>query len=454
MMSKAKVAIGLEGEGPHNLAAELETRLPAVQVAFLKAMAAEAEGLGRGFYLVGGVVRDLLLGRASHNFDLVLEGDARKLARALGKRYGGEVTEHKAFRTAVWTIDSVRETLAEALGAELETASLPASVDLISARKESYAEAGALPDVELDGIEEDTRRRDFTVNTLALRLDGARYGELVDLHGGVKDLATGRLRVLHDKSFEDDATRILRILRFAGRLGFEVAEETKVLLADGPPYLRTISGERIRHELEAALREKQRVGILAEMERLGVLRAIQAGLVFEDAAKAALAAWDGAAPGESWEARDQSAEAVGLAIWLTQLDSRDVEAAAKRLRLDGDLRKAVLGGSKMLGKMDALKVAKTSEAVIALDKLPALARYALFAGSGDQQVRKLLKRYEAEWRQVQPTVDGHELKRLGLTPGPRYSEILGRLRAAWLDGEVESAAQETDLLRELLDGSA
>jgi tRNA nucleotidyltransferase (CCA-adding enzyme) len=437
-IGKQSLALPIEGKGPHNLAAELRARLPEAQIALLERIVAEAGG--QGLYLVGGPVRDLLLGQASLDFDLVLEGKAIPLARRLAKTLGGAVTAHKRFGTAAWVLGEARDMVADKLG--VEAGGLPESVDLISARRERYPKSGALPEVEFATIGEDTQRRDFTLNTLALRLDGEHFGELLDLWGGLDDLKAGRLRALHARSFVDDPTRILRILRFEGRLGFEMEAETLKWLKEGLPYLEKVSGERMRNELDYVAKERQRVAILERMQALGVLKAIHPALRFDAAAAKVLGKFDG---------KDV---ALGLVLWLTQLDPEAAMQVAERLRLEAELVKAIRAVGAVRPELGALSKAKPSEAVARLEGAPELARAALLLGSGDEGVREMLGRYEAEWRDVQPKTDGHALQARGLKPGPRYKEILWRLRAAWLDGDVKSEKEEEALLEELLHGDA
>src|SRR3954447_10430159 len=160
------------------------------------------EGLAPA-WLVGGAVRDLLLGAASVDLDVAIEGDAREVARELAARLGGEAVEHERFGTATVRADAL-------------------TVDLASPRRESYAHPGALPEVEPAPLDEDLARRDFTVNAMAAALDSERLGELRDPHGGRGDLEAGVIRVLHPKSFIDDPTRLLRAVRYEARFGFRM----------------------------------------------------------------------------------------------------------------------------------------------------------------------------------------------------------------------------------------
>jgi len=205
-------------------------------------------------YVVGGAVRDLLLGRAPHELDFVVEGDALPVARRAAERAGGRVTTHERFGTA--------------------TVSTPeATFDLAGARRERYERPGALPDVELGAsLREDLERRDFTVNAIALHLTD---GQLVLPPGADEDLRAGRLRVLHDRSFEDDPTRLLRLARYAARLGFEPEERTDRLAAEAIAggALDTVTGSRLGAELRLLLREPQPAALMA-LERHGLGRAL------------------------------------------------------------------------------------------------------------------------------------------------------------------------------------
>src|SRR5579884_4056552 len=207
-------------------------------------------------YVVGGVVRDALLGGGSRDIDLVIEGDAAELAQSLGL----EVRSHDRFGTCTARADGL-------------------SFDLARSRRERYAHPGALPEVEPAPLAEDLRRRDFTVNALAVALNGPQAGELSAPPGALEDLAAGRLRVLHDASFRDDPTRLLRLARYAARLGFEPDARTwelaRAAIAGGA--LETVSGERIGAELRLLAGEPDPLAALGWLERLGIDGALEPG---------------------------------------------------------------------------------------------------------------------------------------------------------------------------------
>jgi tRNA nucleotidyltransferase (CCA-adding enzyme) len=205
-------------------------------------------------YVVGGAVRDVLLGRTPHELDFVVEGDAVAVARRAAERLGGTVTVHERFGTA--TVEAPEVTF-----------------DLAGARRERYERPGALPEVELGAsLREDLDRRDFTVNAIALHLTD---GGLVPHPLALPDLEARRLRVLHDRSFRDDPTRLLRLARYAARLGFEPEARTDALAAEAiaAGALDDVTGSRLGAELRLLLREPQPAALLA-LERHGLGQAL------------------------------------------------------------------------------------------------------------------------------------------------------------------------------------
>lgn len=225
--------------------------------------------------LVGGAVRDIMLGRSPRELDVVVAGDALAFARELAKRLGtlagqdpeerGEARIHERFRTALVRWES-------------------GEIDVAMRRTESYSSPGALPEVSPGTPEEDLERRDFTVNAIAVGLSRESRGRVRAAEGALEDLTARRLRVLHDGSFHDDPTRILRLARYAARLGFQIEPHTAALadggLADGA--LRTVSGQRLGAELRLALGEPDPVRALAELDRMGVFTAWEPGVSFDE----------------------------------------------------------------------------------------------------------------------------------------------------------------------------
>ena len=248
-----------------NLANQIGKRLRAELVNFMQVAGEVSQSQGHSLYLVGGVVRDLLLGRANFDLDLVVEGNAIELTRQLIEIKQGEITTHPRFGTAKLQWNKW-------------------SVDLATARSETYVKPGALPRVKPSSLSNDLFRRDFTINTMAIHLNPSRYGELIDLYGGRDDLEHKLIRVLHEKSFTDDATRIWRGLRYEQRLNFQLEPNTLQLLKRDIPMLDTISGDRIQYELECILQEERPEKVFHRAEELNGLQSL-------DPALKAMAGW-------------------------------------------------------------------------------------------------------------------------------------------------------------------
>jgi tRNA nucleotidyltransferase (CCA-adding enzyme) len=377
-------------------------------------------------YIVGGFVRDLLLGRAATDFDLVVEGDAIALAHGLANKYGGKITAHSKFGTAQWFLP---QTL---------LVTHYSSLDLVSARSETYKHPAALPTVRLGNMTDDLRRRDFTVNTLALRLDGDHFGELRDELNGQTDLQRGIIRVLHSRSFIDDPTRIFRAVRYEQRLGFKIDEETLALFPDALPLINRLSPERVRHELDLILEEENAASMLHRLAELNVLKAVHPALRWNRSIQ------------KRFEKIPGGASAARLAMawmaWLVDCSGNEIETMNNRLHFNASLRQAITAASALFQELDSLAGKKPSQVVARLDNVPlsALSAVELFAARG--KARKNLENYINVWRHVKPQTTGHTLKKLGLEPGPAYQSILLRLKNAWLDGEIASEQEEQALL--------
>jgi tRNA nucleotidyltransferase/poly(A) polymerase len=216
---------------------------------------------GEGTYLVGGFVRDLLLKQSNLDIDIVIEGDAIRVAKAMGDRWNGTLHAHPQFGTATVTLANLN---------------LP-KIDFVTARRETYESPGALPIVAHGTITDDLCRRDFSINALAMRLDTNAFGAIVDKTGGLEDIEKGIVRVLHKRSFTDDPTRVFRACRYAGRYGFSIADTDAVLIREALPVLAKLSGERIRNEIDRILLEENAPRIVGQLTEIGVYNTISAG---------------------------------------------------------------------------------------------------------------------------------------------------------------------------------
>jgi len=221
--------------------------------AILKKIGENAGSLGYSAFVVGGTVRDLIRGVRNFDLDIVVEGDAIRLGQLLGREFTGAIVAHKRFGTCTVTAkDGLK-------------------IDLATARKEVYESPGALPTVEFSALKDDLARRDFTINAMAISINKEDFGRLIDLFGGKRDLAQGKIRVLHDKSFIDDPTRIFRCIRFESRPGFSIEVRTLRLAKEAikKGMLVKLSKYRIKKELLLILKEEGKRKALERLEELG-----------------------------------------------------------------------------------------------------------------------------------------------------------------------------------------
>ena len=473
--------------GRQNLASRLEATLPPMRLALLKAVAQEAHKQHIALYIVGGLVRDLLLDRPSQDLDLVVEGDAISIADALCRQYGGRVTTHARFGTAKWHIGEIRSQLSLALekwarpvtasGGERRTRwpqrqattrragaqqysqsavnenQLPETLDLVSARTEFYTYPTALPTVERGSIKLDLHRRDFTINTLALRLDGHHYGELHDYWGGLSDIKHKLVRVLHSLSFVDDPTRMLRAVRFEQRFLFQIEERTLELMKEAQSLLDRVSGDRIRHEFDHIFEDQAAGRIMERLDQLGLLEAIHSDLSWDTWLGEKLQMVSTISPAAEWElprTGSQLKRELSYCLWLLRLDVKTARQISKRLKLSASLSGAVEAACELWQALPGIVALPASQVVKLLESFSPLARYAVYLACDDPASKEQLHAYAFRWRKITSTIDGHELKERGVPPGPIYRTILDNLRAAWLDGEVNSADEENQLLDQLL----
>ena len=443
--------------GRNNMAKKLETALQPARLALLKAVAAEARQIHLAVYIVGGFVRDLLLDRPSLDFDLVVEGDAIALARALEKRYGGRVLAHTRFGTSKWSIAPVREHLANALSDQLvlNPAELPASLDLISARQEFYDYPTALPTVERSSIKLDLHRRDFTINTIALRLDGNHYGDLYDYWGGLRDLQARLVRVLHSLSFVDDPTRQLRAVRFEQRFTFQIDERTLELMNESRPLIRNLSGDRLRHEINLIFEEEKATAMLDRLNELGLLSAIHPDLPWsEEIARDIEAALKGSFD-PAWDLPKRVANlptriALAYLMWLERLPVEKAYRIAESLRLPGSLQTQIVMAIQLQRELPALIHAPPSQATQQLESIPTLALYSVYCLENMDEYKGVIQKYVTTWRHIQTTYSGEDLRLLGISPGPVYKKILDDLRAAWLDGLIKDHTGEQQMFNKMI----
>ena len=409
-----------------NLASTMEQGLPQHLLAFLRLAGEVAQAENQSLYLVGGAVRDLLLGRPNLDFDLVVEGDAPRLARQLARASGEKVVTHPRFGTAKFSRSGL-------------------SIDLVTARSESYPRPGALPEVEPGTIGDDLSRRDFSINAMAIRLTPASYGQLLDPHRGKTDLEQRLVRILHPKSFIDDATRILRALRYEQRLGFELEENTGKLLRQHKSMLDTISGDRIRHEVELILQEEQPERILHRAQELGVLQELHPSL-----------------RGNGWLAQKfhqvrqlaPPPPSLYLSLLLYHLTEEEVESFITRLNIAGEMARNLRQMVQLKAGLPALADPDLPRSGIyrRLEQYSPLTITACALACDSPAIGRQLELYLDDLRYVKLFLDGEDLKKIGVAPGPRLGRMLKALLEAKLDNRVSTREEEENLVRQWLAG--
>jgi tRNA nucleotidyltransferase (CCA-adding enzyme) len=447
-----------------DIALRLEASLPASLLATLRQAGALAESLGYPLYVVGGFVRDLLLGRANADVDLVVEGNAIELAIELARTYGGRVRSHRRFGTAKWILpdgaDASQWHLVEEeqqddqpeTGRARDLAStLPASLDFVGARTEFYAAPTALPTVERGSIKLDLHRRDFTINTLAINITPSRWGELLDFYGGERDLQERLIRVLHTHSFVDDPTRILRAVRFEQRFGFRIEQRTAELIGDAVDLLDRVTPARVRHELELIFAESRPEQALRRLGELGVLDTIHPGLPVDDwvaerfqRLRAAMQAHDGPLPAD--------VDQLYFAVWTYRLDALAFAQLDQRLSLMRSTLNVLenLHEAKRAAERLASPGLLPSEIYLILQHTSDATRFLLPIITASPVVAEQIQRYQQDLRRVRLFTDGRDLKRMGLAPGPVYGQVLDAARSAWIDGQIQSEAEERRLVQQLV----
>ena len=394
----------------------IEKQLPRNIVLFLRTAGGKAVENGYVLYLVGGTVRDLLLKRSSLDIDLALEGNAIKFARLLTTGTGEKLTIHQQFGTATFHQGEY-------------------TIDIAMARCETYAHPGALPTVKPAEIKDDLIRRDFSINAMAVELSPDTFGNLLDFHGGTTDLEKKLIRILHKRSFIDDATRIFRAIRFEQRLDFNIEAGTERLLRKNIATLNTISGDRLRNEIELLLNEELPEKALARADGLGVLQQIDRSLKSNK--------W---LEGRFAEARKLyiSSPAIYFALLTFDLGRDNAEAISERLNLSGDWKRIVLGVAKINDDIHKLADPAISPSTVYrfLKRYPVEAVSACFLSNESRIVRSQIERYLKELQYVQIRLNGTELKKMGVETGPRLGRILKALQDAKLDGLADTREDE------------
>ena len=407
------------------LQAQLEASLSADQLTLLREAAIVALGMGLPLYLVGGALRDLIMGHPLQDIDLVVVGDSALFAQALVKALAGEVLAHSQFNTAKVHV-------------------LGQHVDVVTARSETYRRPGALPTVRPSTIQDDLARRDFTINAMALHLKPDGPGELLDPLGGQRDIQARLIRILHPDSFQDDATRILRALRYEQRLSFSMEHETEALLRRDLSLLDSISGARLRREMDLIFQERQPHLALSRLTALGVLQALYSPLGRGTDVESQLS---------SLQREVAELQPSHYLAWLAYpLQPSEAEGLIARLKMPKRWASVVRDAASARESAAALE--KELSPVAVYRRLKGLSLEAVQVAAALERetshARDNLDRYLHQWRSVRPLLTGRDLVQLGVPQGPRIGELLDSLHEARLEGRAPTREAEKALIRELL----
>ncbi len=424
-----------------NLRHLLETRLPEPVKQLLQEMGAAADRLGVRIYLVGGIVRDLLLRQQNLDIDVVVEGDAIQFANTFAETVSCKVHTHEKFGTAVLVFSNGFK------------------IDIASARLEYYDRPAVLPQVEHASIRHDLFRRDFTINTLTLSLNQDSFGQMLDFFGGQRDLKDKSIRILHNLSFIEDPTRLFRAVRFEQRLGFCIGRQTERLMRSALRLksVKKISGIRILHELEQILDEPRVVPALNRLEQFDLLKFIDPKLHFNQqiaslfvAAERSSSWFDLLYTGESYRRwllyvlcllDDLTKKGVDrVSLWLgmqpkdRQLLNQQLPAAKQFLRF---IRQRRYDQSEP----------KNSDIYFWLNDFSLEVILFLMARSENEKLRQWISLYITDLRKERVILDGTALISLGFTPGRYFQDIFKMLLEARLNGEIKTRDEEILLVQ-------
>ena len=419
-----------------NISRLLQTRLPERIYNLLKKAGEVADKLGVNCYVVGGFVRDLLLRRKNFDIDLVIEGDGIAFAKELAEEFSARVRSHKKFGTAVVIFPD------------------GSKIDVATARWEYYEYPAAMPTVALSSIKLDLFRRDFTINTLAIKLNSKDFGLLIDFFGGQRDLKDGIIRVLHSLSFIDDPTRILRAVRFEKRFDFKIGKHTLRLIKNSIKLgiLNKLSSKRLFTELKLILEEQDPRPSLLRLNELGILQVIHPKLQIT---KEKIRLFDAIYDVLAWFELlylDESIEKwkvylCGLSFGLSFKEKKEF---LDRLGIKGKTMDMILASQDRAKKIahfiESNKKLKNSQVVHLLEEQSLevlLFTMALYS----EKISKVISHYITTLRYIKPEVNGEDLRKLGFTPGPIYRKILNQLKDARVDGLVKNKAEEIQLIK-------
>jgi tRNA nucleotidyltransferase (CCA-adding enzyme) len=383
-------------------------------------------------YAVGGFVRDLLLRRPNLDIDVVVEGDGIEFAKAFSSIREVKVRSHKKFNTAVLIFpDGLR-------------------VDIATARYEYYQYPAALPVVEFGSLKMDLYRRDFTINTLSIDLGPEHFGQLIDFFGGQRDLKEKAIRVLHNLSFVEDPTRILRALRFEQRFGFRIGKQTATLIRSAVRMglIEKLGGYRFFHEIQLILKEDDPLPAVQRMGEYGVMSVLSTAVRFDARVEAVYGRLKESMLWYQLSFLEEPLErwwAYFLALFVG-LPAEELSRVAGRLDLNealkGRLLWAIRHVEEVLWGFFQLPEYRPSDIYRALQPFRPEELLYMMAKTQRDEVRRAISHYFHRYRHVRTELRGQDLKEMGIPPGAIYREILDDLLDARLNGDIKNRQEE------------
>jgi tRNA nucleotidyltransferase (CCA-adding enzyme) len=416
----------------------VESLLPAEVESALRDIGRLAMDRGVRAHVVGGFVRDMLLGMRNLDVDVVIEGDAVEFAEAAAKAFDARVKIHRRFGTAVLVLSRTLH------------------VDITSARTEYYQRPGALPTVERSSLRQDLFRRDFSVNAMAACINPDCFGAIADPFGGLADLERKTLRVLHSLSFVEDPTRVLRAARFESKYGFVMEGSTEELARQAVEMnmLVEVSGARIREEMLDIIDEESPSDVLERLQDLGVL-----GLLLpEDSTPAtaveSLSATERAYKVLSRRFERQPRRRVTLIASLAAGSTRqETERWLHHLRFGKEYSLPAIAvadkAPTVLRRLTDGRKMKDSRLYRTLEGVPDETVVCMWAVGGER-ARGRIERYLDVLSAIRPEISGEDLKAEGVAPGPEYSAILSQALDDRLDGKAVGREAELANLKRLV----
>jgi tRNA nucleotidyltransferase (CCA-adding enzyme) len=419
-----------------NISGILKEKLPSHLYEFLKMAGEAADDLKFGSYLVGGCVRDMLRGEENLDIDIVVEGDGIAFAKKLGEKIGAKVTTHERFGTA----QVIKEDF---------------KLDVATARTEYYEFPAALPKVETSSIKKDLYRRDFTINTLAVKLNKRDFGQLIDFFGGQRDLKDRAIRVLHNLSFIEDPTRAFRAIRFSERFGFKLTKHTENLIKSAirMNIFEKLSGTRLYDELMLTFNETNPIKALKRLGDYELLKVIHPKISFSSEIESLLQSVHDTI---TWfellflkEKYDRGMLYIMALLYKLNEDER--ELALNRLSVTSRLKDKILKGLHAAQEISRrLKPGNPVEIYHLLMSRNIESVLFSMALTRDSEKKKAISHFLLELRNVKPALTGNDLKNLGITPGPEYSDILRKILDEKLMKRLHTKEEEIGFVMRLL----